>query len=289
MFAQSLLTSVMAFPSSQPAQAIASADVCRAAIRDAAIADVAPLPRVFGLLSWNIHKGMDAGWQSDLRELGKSIHLLLLQEAQPGPSLDPLLDALPHRHFAPGFSFAGKATGVLTASSAPPLLRCTLYYREPWLGTPKSTAITLYALGEQRAGLLAINLHGVNLSLGTRMFGEQILALDPILGAHSGPVILGGDINAWSETRLAAVDRLARRHGLRRQNFSPDLRSRIIGLAMDYIYVRGLDTVIAEVVPVTSSDHNPLLMKLALPFADAATDARTQTDKRQTNDYHPDD
>lgn len=249
----------------------ASGDIetCRDAITRGLPSSGQPsLPRVFGLLSWNLHKGLDRGWEKDLQWLTESTHLLFLQEAQPGARLTPLMDALPHQYFAPGFSFAGRTTGVMSASTSPSPLHCSLRHIEPWIGTPKAASVTLHAIGRQRTPLLALNLHGINLSVGTRVFRQQMQALEPLMEAHNGPVILGGDINAWSHKRLSILDRLAARHGLRRIGFQPDLRSRIVGLAMDYIYVRGLDTVLAESLPVTSSDHNPLLLKLALPAAD---------------------
>lgn len=243
-------------------------DACRDGIAHGTLSSQRSLPAVFGLLSWNIRKGLDSGWKADLQSLRDSAHLIFLQEAHAGTHLEQLLTTRPFRHFVPGFSLIGRPTGVMTASAKPSAVHCSLRSREPWLGTPKGTAITLYALGERRAALLAINLHGINLSVGTRVFDEQMQALDPLLAAHTGPVVLGGDINAWSRRRLAAVDALADRHGLRRAAFQPDLRSRIVGLAMDYVYLRGLDIVLAEALPVTSSDHNPLLLKLALPAAD---------------------
>lgn len=243
-------------------------DTCRDAIAHGTVSSQRSLPAVFGLLSWNIRKGLDGGWEADLLSLRDSAHLIFLQEANAGTHLDQLLATRPFRHFVPGFSLIGRPTGVMTASTTPSAVHCSLRSREPWLGTPKGTAITLYALGEQRAALLAVNLHGINLSVGTRVFGEQMQALGPLLAAHTGPVVLGGDINAWSRSRLAAVDALADRHGLRRVDFQPDLRSRIVGLAMDYVYLRGLDIVLAEALPVISSDHNPLLLKLALPAPD---------------------
>ncbi|MFN2328988.1 MAG: endonuclease/exonuclease/phosphatase family protein [Chromatocurvus sp.] len=252
-----------------PAKTPGHIETCRDAIaRGLPVSDQPPLPRVFGLLSWNLHKGLDQGWENDLQWLIESTHLLFLQEAQPGARLTPLMEALPFQYFAPGFSLAGKTTGVMSASTSPSPLHCGLSNVEPWIGTPKATSVTLHAVGRQGTALLAINLHGINLSIGTRVFNQQMLALEQLIEIHNGPVILGGDINAWSHKRLAILDTVGVRHGLRRIGFQPDLRTRIVGLAMDYIYVRGLDTVLAESLPVTSSDHNPLLLKLALPAAD---------------------
>lgn len=260
--------SAVAFPDTRPDKNWNSVDTCLAAVGLGANRSQTSLPAVFGLLSWNIRKGLDSGWEADLQRLSNSAHLVFLQEARPGAPLREVLKSHPYQHFVPGFRFAGQPTGVVTASAMQSAMFCSLRSREPWLGTPKGTSITLYALGEQREALLAINLHGINLSIGTRVFREQIQALEPLLAAHTGPIVVGGDLNAWSGQRLAAVNSLAARHGLQHVSFQPDLRSRIVGLAMDYIYLRGLDIIIAEALPVTSSDHNPLLLKLALPAAD---------------------
>ena len=54
------------------------------------------------------------------------------------------------------------------------------------------------------------------------------------------------------------------RHDLLPVSFEPDLRSRPLGRALDHIYIRGMRAERAEVIPVDSSDHNPLRVRLAL-------------------------
>ena len=53
-----------------------------------------------------------------------------------------------------------------------------------------------------------------------------------------------------------------REHGLAPIVFQPDLRTTAFGRALDHIYVRGLQAEFAQVLPVSSSDHNPLLARL---------------------------
>jgi endonuclease/exonuclease/phosphatase (EEP) superfamily protein YafD len=221
-----------------------------------------PLPPRFTLLSWNIHKLFDPRALADLERLAGE--LILLQEARPAAGLPERLRDQRHMAFNPAFQLAGEATGVATLSPGPPSVHCRLLSREPWLGTPKGIAVTRHPL-PGGAPLLVVNIHGVNVSVGTRVFSEQLAALDPLLAAHGGPVILGGDVNAWSRPRQRVLDALARRHSLRPITFEPDHRTRILPLPMDYLYQRGLRVLSAEALPVTSSDHNPLRVELALP------------------------
>ena len=79
-----------------------------------------------------------------------------------------------------------------------------------------------------------------------------------------GPVIFAGDFNTWSASRQAAVDDFMSEHGLGSIAFEPDLRSRAFGRALDHIYVRGMQAEFAQVIPVTTSDHNPLRVRLAI-------------------------
>jgi endonuclease/exonuclease/phosphatase (EEP) superfamily protein YafD len=54
-------------------------------------------------------------------------------------------------------------------------------------------------------------------------------------------------------------------YGLEPVSFEPDLRTRVFGRALDHIYIRGLRALSAEVIPVGTSDHNPLRVRLGLP------------------------
>ena len=110
---------------------------------------------------------------------------------------------------------------------------------------------------------MTINLHAVNFALGLEDFQAQFRALTDVLIRHQGPVILAGDLNTWSNDRQSLVDEFMLKHGLGPVAFEPDLRTTAFGRALDHIYVRGMQAQFARVIPVTSSDHNPLRVRLA--------------------------
>jgi endonuclease/exonuclease/phosphatase (EEP) superfamily protein YafD len=216
------------------------------------------------ILSWNIQKASNDGWAEDLAEIAGGIHLAFIQEASlqaqiPAAIPTPLVQA-----FAAGYTTSGQSTGVMTLSASNPSLHCNLTAWEPLLGTPKATSVTEYPLENRDERLLAINLHAVNFTLGLENFRQQFSALADLLQRHHGPVILAGDLNTWSDKRQALVDRFMQDHGLGAVSFEPDLRTTAFGRALDHIYVRGLEATFAQVIPVSSSDHNPLRVRLAV-------------------------
>jgi endonuclease/exonuclease/phosphatase (EEP) superfamily protein YafD len=85
-----------------------------------------------------------------------------------------------------------------------------------------------------------------------------------ILQKHQGPMILSGDFNTWSEARLAIIEELSGRLGLEPADFKTDLATKIFGRVVDHVYYRGLTLEEAEVIEVTSSDHNPLWIRFRL-------------------------
>jgi endonuclease/exonuclease/phosphatase (EEP) superfamily protein YafD len=216
------------------------------------------------ILSWNIQKASNDGWAEDLAQIAGDVHLAFIQEASlqadiPSAIPSPLVQA-----FAAGYATNSQQTGVMTLSASIPSLHCNFTAWEPLLGTPKATSITEYPLQDRDDRLLAINLHAVNFTLGLENFQQQFGALADLLSRHEGPVILAGDLNTWSEKRQSLVDNFMRDHGLGAVSFEPDLRTTAFGRALDHVYVRGLRATFAQVIPVTSSDHNPLRVRLAV-------------------------
>jgi endonuclease/exonuclease/phosphatase (EEP) superfamily protein YafD len=216
------------------------------------------------VLSWNIQKASNEGWAEDLAAIAGGVQLAFIQEASlqaqiPRAIPTPLIQA-----FAAGYTTSDQSTGVMTLSASNPSLHCNLTAWEPLLGTPKATSVTEYPLKDREERLLAINLHAVNFTLGLENFQQQFSALGELLKRHRGPVILAGDLNTWSDRRQALVDRFMQRHGLGAVTFEPDLRTTAFGRALDHIYVKGLQATFAQVIPVSSSDHNALRVRLAV-------------------------
>jgi endonuclease/exonuclease/phosphatase (EEP) superfamily protein YafD len=223
-----------------------------------------PLDTDLEILSWNIQKAGNSGWAQDLADFGNEVDLAFLQEASLQAGIESILPNASYTSFAQGYVTGTLETGVMTLSKGLPSLRCQLSTREPWLGTPKATSITEYALRDREDRLLAINLHAVNFTIGLEEFRAQFHALTDLLARHEGPVILAGDLNTWSESREAVVLEFLQDYGLKPVTFSDDQRTRAFGRALDHVYVRGMRSHSAQVIPVDSSDHNALRVGLRI-------------------------
>ncbi|MCB1702396.1 MAG: endonuclease/exonuclease/phosphatase family protein [Pseudomonadales bacterium] len=233
---------------------------------DQCITDMAESEALSGqldILSWNIQKSSNLGWEKDLAQLSDGVNLAFIQEASLQAGIPQVFSNPLYQAFARGYTTAEFETGVLTLSSSSPSLRCHFTSWEPWLGTPKATSVTEFPLAGRSDRLLTINLHAVNFALGLEDFRSQFQALADMLTQHEGPVILAGDLNTWSQERQLLVDAFTSEFGLAPVAFNPDLRTTVFGHALDHIYVRGMHATAAKVVPVATSDHNPLLVRLA--------------------------
>jgi endonuclease/exonuclease/phosphatase (EEP) superfamily protein YafD len=154
--------------------------------------------------------------------------------------------------------------GVLVAARVPALSSCTLRAFEPLFPVPKSAMVVRYRLQGHDKTLAVANLHAVNFTLGLGRFGEQIEAVAQELAAHDGPVVFAGDFNTWSQPRLELLLGVTRRLALEAVQPAPDGRIRALGMHLDHVFVRGLKVERATAPVVSSSDHNPILLVLAL-------------------------
>lgn len=252
----------------EPVSAESHVAACRTALAATAPAERAGLDATeIRLLNWNVQKKRDLGWRSDFDRLTGNSDLVLMQEASLGGLTDSNFANGRHWSFAPGHRTHDSITGVLTLSRHEPLARCTFTSIEPWLRTPKSTSITAFALEGSDETLVVVNLHAVNFSLGLSDYRHQFDRIERLLQEHEGPVILAGDFNTWHKRRMRVVDSLAESLDLRPVTFDDDTRMRFFGNALDHIYVRRLQLVNAETATVRTSDHNPLVAVLSMPFA----------------------
>jgi endonuclease/exonuclease/phosphatase (EEP) superfamily protein YafD len=234
---------------------------CRPEHPNAPLPGAATLDPPIRLVSWNIHKQADAGWQEDLRAFVARSDVVLLQEAVLD---DPIRRALDDEGLAftmaSSFGFAGYDIGVLTASRVRPLAACTLRIFEPLLGIPKSTVITWFALAGADQTLAVANVHAINFAPTLEGYVAQLDAIGDALASQRGPLVVAGDLNTWSAARADAVRALVRRLGL--TEVALHARTRFLGREVDHVYVRGLAVVEASALGVTSSDHNPVFATL---------------------------
>jgi endonuclease/exonuclease/phosphatase (EEP) superfamily protein YafD len=214
------------------------------------------------VLSWNVHKAADEGWERDLARYASESDLVLLQEAVMTESFRGVLDNAGHDWIMTGaFARRGEERGVLVAARVRALDGCSVRTFEPLFPVPKSALVVRYRLG-QNASVAVANLHGVNFTLGLTRFREQLEAVGDELSRHQGPVILAGDFNTWSEQRHDVLVEVAARLGLVSVLIEPDGRRRTLGRHLDHFYFRGFRLVRASAPKVSSSDHNPILVEL---------------------------
>jgi len=213
----------------------------------------------FHLITWNVHKGQDTGWQEDLERLSKQADFVLLQEATQHQNLSIFSTAL----FVSSFSFKDLLSGVKTFTQTQPEWYCGGGVAEPIIQIPKVASIMNLPL-EKGNSLLIINVHLINFEWGISAYQAQLEQLFSFVENHQGPIIMAGDFNAWNEERLNLVNSLIKKYGLNSVALSQDERVRFLGYPLDYIFMRGVKVVSATSEVVTSSDHNPLLMEFEL-------------------------
>ena len=213
----------------------------------------------FHLITWNVHKGQDTGWQEDLERLSKQADFVLLQEATQHQNLSTFSTAL----FVSSFSFNDLLSGVKTFTQTQPEWYCGGGVAEPIIQIPKVASVMNFPL-EKGNSLLLINVHLINFEWGISAYQTQLEQLFSFIENHQGPIIMAGDFNAWNETRLNLVNNLMQKYGLDSVTLSQDERVRFLGYPLDYIFKRGVKVARATSEVVTSSDHNPLLMEFEL-------------------------
>ena len=213
----------------------------------------------FHLITWNVHKGQDKGWQEDLDRLSKQADFVLLQEATQHQNLSTFSTAL----FVSSFSFKDLLSGVKTFTQIQPEWYCGGGVAEPLIQIPKVASVMSFPL-EKGDSLLLINVHLINFEWRISAYQAQLEQIFSLVENHQGPIIMSGDFNAWNERRLNLVNNLMQKYGLDAMTLSQDERLRFLGYPLDYIFTRGVKVVSATSEVVTSSDHNPLLMEFEL-------------------------
>lgn len=216
------------------------------------------------LLNWNIQKENQKGWKRDLVRFSQEADILVLQEAYLTEELRLLLDGNAYYwHLVTAFEYQDVKSGVLTAATLAPDFICPLRAAEPLIRFPKTMLITRYPLANTHHTLMIVNIHMINFAPQSA-FRDQTHQMTDVLIHHRGPLILAGDFNTWSEERLAIIEEMARRLALLSVDFKTDLVRKVFGHTVDHVYYRGLTVESARVIEVSSSDHNPLLVKFRL-------------------------
>lgn len=219
----------------------------------------------FSVTSWNLYKGRLAGWQEDLDALQAQSDVLLLQEAHLIPELVAWLGERElDWTMANAYTLSGDWAGVLTISKVPQVSVCAQRITEPYLRLPKTVLISYLPLRGQPDYLLVVNIHGVNFTLGSGTLARQLRAIEAVIRRHTGPLVLAGDFNTWSDARMAVVRKLAADNGLQPVPLKEPQAAGYFGRQLDHIYFRGLIPRNSRTTRVESSDHFPITVTFSL-------------------------
>lgn len=216
------------------------------------------------MVNWNIQKGGDPQWTTDLATFQGDPDLMILQEAPLDSNAWDVVSADQYHSFSPGYRTSRALTGVMTVSAVKPLTQCNFVSVEPWLRSPKATVITEYGLTGTDQTLVVVNIHAMNFTFGAQAFRQQIQRAVSALNDHAGPILLSGDFNTWSGWRSRTLNEITESLGLKKLDYDEDHRKRFLGQPLDHIYVRGLEVLEATTRRVKSSDHNPMSVHLRL-------------------------
>ena len=215
-------------------------------------------PENISLLNWNIYKGKLANWQQDLHSFIADSDIVTIQEAHLSSQLESVLSV--HRYqwtLNAAFHLNNQPSGVMTASRIQAINTCGLRHKEPIIRTHKTTLINYYPIKGSNKQLLVANIHSINFTLGTYAYNKQIRHLFNIVNGHEGPIIIAGDFNTWSQSRVEVMRGHVKSGKLTSLDYTKHKRTEIFGNAVDHVFYRGLEPISHHSWEVSSSDHNP--------------------------------
>lgn len=225
-------------------------------------------PERIAFLNWNVYKGNGDNWQKDLSSFAQEHDVMTIQEA----TLDAEFTGLLEAHdltwvMNKAFDFNGSSAGVMTVANTNAIHSCGFKVEEPLILIPKSTLISYYAIEGSDKKLLVANIHGINFTFGVSDYHQQLEYLYSAIEHHDGPMIVAGDFNSWSETRMAEVEQLVNRLSLSKIIYPVNNKTHIFGNAIDHVFYRQLEIINNQVWQVSSSDHNPISVNFRLQSA----------------------
>ena len=216
-------------------------------------------PDNIALLNWNIYKGDGEDWQKDLSAFAKNHNVMTIQEAMLEEGMDELLENNDFNWVMnTAFHLNGKAAGVMNVATTSATHSCGFKIDEPIIRIPKSALVSYYMIDGHSEKLLVANIHGINFTFGVSSYREQLDRLYDAVKHHDGPMIVAGDFNSWSDSRMVVVDLLIERLGLSKLKYSVNNKTHVFGNAIDHVFYRKLEPVDYQVKQVSSSDHNPI-------------------------------
>lgn len=205
-----------------------------------------PLPSTLNIIVWNAAKSDHARYD----EMLNTSDLALLQEA-----------------LVNDFALSAEAyhgSGVALQGISEPISSCFWLSYEPILLSPKASLVAEYDIESSAEHLFVATLHGVNFDWSQEVWKAQIDRLLATVKNHRGPILMGGDFNTWSETRMNYVLEQSRRLGLALVDFAPDIRLAPFGYPLDLVLIRDLEVTYANTFNSALSDHAVLRLEVTI-------------------------
>ena len=231
------------------------------------------------VVSWNIHKHQHGSIEEELKALValERPDFLLLQEARAGEVVPSGMFGHHALSFRSGVLDRNRE-GVMTLGLTPAhrAQRVRSERREFFILTPKAALISFYPVtggGE----LCVVNLHGLNFDPAGVQLAHQLDALRERLAGFVGAMVVAGDFNTWSHSRMKVVNGFTEsldlvevkpdEEGGKTGALPPGIIGRVFGFApdlwLDRIFVRGFVPVSVAWMPeYEASDHVPLIARL---------------------------
>jgi len=227
--------------------------------------DIGLNPNSISLLNWNTYKGGKKNWAEDFHQLSQHKDIITLQEARLNKALHSTLDSLKlYWELTTAFLYNEDEVGVLTASNVSPSKLCSIHSHEPVIKLPKTLMVSKYPILGHDKELLVANIHSINFTLGIDKYAEQINVLQDVIKQHQGPVIVAGDFNSWSSSRVEIIKQFEQVLSLKSLQYQNHNRTTVFGYAIDHVFYRGLTPSSIETPKVDSSDHNPIMVNFSV-------------------------
>jgi endonuclease/exonuclease/phosphatase (EEP) superfamily protein YafD len=234
-------------------------------------AELTAVPKIFRVLDWNVHKGADKSLTRDFATIGQGVHFSIFQEAvendlwaanltQAQPALRwSLVRSFFSESESDYHGYTGVALGSMVASIQETPLISTV--TEPFSNTPKTALVAEYPIEDSSETLLVINVHMINF-VGDGAFVTQLMQIINTVKNHKGPLVMAGDFNTWSDSRIYRLAQAAKSLGAERIPINNYYGSPMI-YPYDHIFIRGLKVREAHTLEhIQTSDHLPLLVEL---------------------------
>ena len=221
------------------------------------------LENTFTVLVWNVHKeNQETVFKEALKALLHQFpsDFLLFQEVKHPKAAAYSLDTYSYA-LASNIETSLNIFGVTTAAKVKfNAINCSISSNRELVGmaTHKSLLITEHSF-KNGSSIYIINLHAINF-VSLKSFTLELAKIKQILQTYSGPMIIGGDFNNWSERRVKVLENFQKELHLKKATIEqPHYIKTIFSKPLDHIFYRGIRLIKAEAINTKKvSDHNPI-------------------------------